>query len=587
MTTFLKKYAFIALALVAGVIIVAPSIYFHFVDPAYRGAEMFGSDAEDFYLAQVREIYDGHYHLGNVYYADLKNVPYVQQSLSPMIEAAAGIIFRVPLPWVNIAAKFVFPFLAVCIIYLFWLTLTKRRAVSLTMTAFIIFIPATTVFLDPHGWTQFFLHRVFSRADLQFLSFARPINPQISALFVYGFLLCAYKFIFANASNRWGLSAAVLLGLSFYTYFFAFTLIWAVTAVLLIWFLIGREWQRFWRLLTVAIFAALIGIPYILNVWNVLQDPIHTQTAYHLGMLDGHKFIFSRVWWGVTILFLLFYRRADHFRTFILGVMAAFFIVTNQQLITGATVPIPAHYHWYYVAPIGGALLLFLVIRFLERHLSSTNGRRWVLRGAQSAVMIFFIVSGVLFQKLSYFAQRPGIVAQQRYMDVVRWADTRVKEDAVWFGNYHINTLIPVYTRHDVYSHGGAGDYLVSNDRLAHAYYLYLLLDDVPVSALRSYLRDPVHRDDAGRWLFSQKYRVMNGCYGCFPDEVAESIAVGYEKFYLQNFITELRRYRVDYIVWDRNNDPAWRMDRFFKDAVYDADGIVVFKVNGASGASI
>ena len=69
---------------------IIPSFYFHYFDPAYRGIELFGSDAESDYLAQIQEIYDGHWFSGNIYLADQKDALYFKQNLSPIIMALFG-----------------------------------------------------------------------------------------------------------------------------------------------------------------------------------------------------------------------------------------------------------------------------------------------------------------------------------------------------------------------------------------------------------------------------------------------------------------------------------------------------------------
>ena len=55
---FQEKYLIWIVAVLVGVLMISPSFYFHYFDPAYRGIELFGSDAESDYLAQIQEVYD-------------------------------------------------------------------------------------------------------------------------------------------------------------------------------------------------------------------------------------------------------------------------------------------------------------------------------------------------------------------------------------------------------------------------------------------------------------------------------------------------------------------------------------------------
>ena len=76
MILFLKRHglAFI-LAILVGVICIAPFLYFALHAPGYSGIVMMGTDGEEHYLARMAEVYDGHAGVGNVFLPD-KNLPY-------------------------------------------------------------------------------------------------------------------------------------------------------------------------------------------------------------------------------------------------------------------------------------------------------------------------------------------------------------------------------------------------------------------------------------------------------------------------------------------------------------------------------
>jgi len=76
-TYFKEKYAVVLLSIAIGILIIAPAAYFRYWDGGYRGIDFFGSGDEDFYLAQIQEIYDGHWFSGNIYLAENKNDSYV------------------------------------------------------------------------------------------------------------------------------------------------------------------------------------------------------------------------------------------------------------------------------------------------------------------------------------------------------------------------------------------------------------------------------------------------------------------------------------------------------------------------------
>src|SRR3989338_10624369 len=108
-TYFKEKYAVVLLSIAIGILIITPAAYFRYWDGGYKGIDFFGSGNEDFYLAQIQEIYDGHLSLGNIYLAEGKNDYYVQPPLAPMIVAFLGKLLGLSARSVNLLTKFLFP----------------------------------------------------------------------------------------------------------------------------------------------------------------------------------------------------------------------------------------------------------------------------------------------------------------------------------------------------------------------------------------------------------------------------------------------------------------------------------------------
>lgn len=569
---FFKKNSIFIVAFIIGIIIIFPSLYFHYGEKGYRGIEYFGSDGEELYLSQIEEMYDGHYSMSNVYLVEGKNGPYVQQSFLPFIIMILGRLLLVTAPEINIITKFLFPFLLTLLVYLFFKTILKRKDVSILLAVFIMLGPATTLtFLNPGSWLPLIKNGNFTGADLQFLSYARSINPQASSFFFFGYLICIWKFLFDQNKRMYGYFSAALLGLSFYSYFFVFSLLFAFNGFLGLWFLVKKNWSQLKKIAVVTVGALAIGVPYFINTMSVIQSAEYAGVAHRLGVAEGHTFIFSRVWWGVLLITLLLYRKWDDLKIFILTFLAAAFMVTNQQLITGRTVPFPSHYHWYYIAPIGGAIILYLFFLQLEKIAS-----RKIFLASVLFFIVTFLIIGTQFQLQSYDYQRDIFLEKQRYAPVVSWVENNLIKDSVVFANVDLSKILPAYTNKNVYRHNGEGDYLVGESRLEHSLFIYMFLNGVTRESVKTYLLD--NRQNVGVWLFSQTYRVQKGCYGCFPDSVIENLVVRYENFLEQDFISELNKYQLDYFIWDKKENPSWKADRFFNEIVYQQGSIVIYK---------
>src|SRR3989344_5838184 len=230
------KYAVLLLSIAIGILIAAPAVYFRYWGGGYQGIDFLGSDAENYYLGQIQEIYDSHFFSGNIFTAEGKNDPYVQQPLPAMIVAFLGKFLGISARDANILTKFLFPVFLTIIIYALFLNLTGRKDYAIPMTAFVMMIQATWIFLNPTSWLPFLLRGEFVGTDYNFISYARPINPQISSIFFFGYLLSIWRFLFTQISKKsekiYGIVSAVILGLSFYVYFFTFSFLSVFNAVL-------------------------------------------------------------------------------------------------------------------------------------------------------------------------------------------------------------------------------------------------------------------------------------------------------------------------------------------------------------------
>ncbi|OGY63534.1 MAG: hypothetical protein A3I89_02150 [Candidatus Harrisonbacteria bacterium RIFCSPLOWO2_02_FULL_41_11] len=569
-----EKYAVVLLSIAIGVLIIAPAAYFRYWDGGYKGADFFGSGNEDFYLAQIQEIYDGHWSLGNVYLAEGKNDPYVQQPLPAMMVAFLGKILGVSSRDINLLTKFLFPAILTVIAYLFFSNVFGRKDIAIVMTGFVMLVQASWIFLNPSAWLPFFLKGEFVGVNHNFISYARPINPQISSLFFFGYLLCAWKFLFGQLSQKsekiYGIAGAIIWGLSFYVYFFTFSFLSVLNGVLLLWFGYAKDWRQLKKMLLVSAGASLLALPYLLHLLKMMQSPWYIQLTRRLGMADTRQFIFSRVWWGVTALFLLLYWGSREVKIFILAFLATAFIVTNQQMLTGKTLSLPAHYHWYYIAPIGGAILIYLFFSYFEKIVPL-----WASRAAMILLLGLFFYAGILYQKTSYLLGKEWAISSQRYAPVFSWLEQNISKESSIFANQDLSNLIPDYTRHNVYR--GTGDTLISEERLKHPLYIYFYLNGVTKDSAGDYFYN--NRNPIGAEIFGQYYRQKNGCYGCFSDDILNTWISEYQSFLEKDFVTELKKYPADYVIWDKAQNPEWRLDRFFTDKTYEVDNLVIFKI--------
>ncbi|HEU0050986.1 MAG TPA: hypothetical protein VFQ60_02930, partial [Patescibacteria group bacterium] len=58
-----------------------------------------------------------------------------------------------------------------------------------------------------------------------------------------------------------------------------------------------------------------------------------------------------------------------------------------------------------------------------------------------------------------------------------------------------------------------------------------------------------------------------------------EQLVRGYQDFYTKDFTVELKKYPIEYLLWDKTADPDWHPEQFFHDRVYDANGYQIYRI--------
>ncbi|MDP3784918.1 MAG: hypothetical protein Q8R12_02475 [bacterium] len=567
------------MAALVGVIIIAPPIIFRF-DPAYRGIDLLGADGEASYVAQVHAIYNGNFSFGNVFLYEGQNHPYVKQPLPAIITAGLGKFFGLDVPNANLIAKFIFPTIIFLLVYALCFILTKRKGIALIGASFVLLSPATTALLDPATWGPLLKKGVFAGNDPQFLLYSRPISPQVSNLIFFAYLFALWTLWgqpqpSSTAKKYWlGALSSIFLGLSFYTYLFSYSLLFAMNGFLWLYFLIRRDFGKLKELTLITIGGLIVGIPYILNMLQVFNSPYYPELSVRVGQLLTRQLVLSRVWFGVVFLFLVFYRKLNSFGVFTLAFLGAIFAVSNQQFLTGRTVPIPQHYHWYYMAPLAGFIISHVAFSWLEN-----KSKKNYLKALKIFLCVMLAAVAVLFQRWSYLDQKDEFVALQHYGPAINWLKNNAAKNDVVFSNESFSNLVVIYTPANVYYNGYAGDYLVPSERLRRAYYTYMYLEGIPSEDAEKYFSDSENRANFSNHIFGNYYRAKNGCYECYPAELNQRFIAEYQAFTQVPFLENLKKYRLTYAVWDKKTDPLWRLNRYFDKPVFEDGGVVVYRV--------
>jgi len=571
MKKFLKilirhKWA-VFLAVLVGIIMAFPQAYFRYdYKDIYQGIDLKFTDAEPFYWNRIQEVRDGYFLLGSVYLAEGKDSPYLQPPLSEIIVASLGNIFFLDTKNTILLSRFLFPILVFLFIYALVYKLTKRRVIGLISSSLILLTDNLQSI-----YSLLFNQTLQNNA----LSYARPVCPQVHLLFFFSFLLFFWIFL---QKKKWlyGLISALILGLSFYTYPYTWTFIYAFLGLLSFIFLWQKRWMDIRNIILIGISSSLIAIPYFINLFYAFHHPLYSEASLRFGMIKSYTPQIGIVVVLLLLIFLFFSKKFKERYYFSLALILTPLIVLNQQIVTGFAM-IPDHYHWYYHRPL---LIIFLIIIVFERLTLITN-KLIYRKFYYSFVLLILSISllnGFIIQLNNYNLHSKNSLEQQRYGSIFNWLNNYAFKDEMVFTNLDISNLISGYTSLNVWNFHHAGYYLVSNEVTQKGLFLNYRLDGLnKEQAMERFLKD---RKDISHYLYNEHYRKKFGAYSKIPDEKISYLVERYIEFLNDSFDSVLREYNIKYIVWDIQNQPNWQLDDYsFLEPAYQKDGIAIYKV--------
>lgn len=537
----------------------------------FQGIAMMATDAEGHYAARVREVYDGFYATGNVFYSAPKDTPYLQPPLPEMVPAFLARLLHLEPVTVFILWK------AVCAFVLFLTmtgcmrALTERRWESLMAVTVLLF--AGALLGAPWDIGTY----LFGSADfIEPLRYVRPINPlwTVCWFFAAVWLLALWT---KRRSLRSMIAAALVTVVLVYSYVYAWTYVGAALLFLSLWSLRKRDWLRIRDLAFFALVVSLLGLPYFLHVVATVQHSFYAESAMRLGLVLLREPVFG-VW---AFLFLLVSAIAVWRRSacspLILSLALGGLLALNQQLITGHFI-VPHHYHWYFLHPLASMLTLIVLFEFTGRTFLRSSSLHSI---AGSALIIFSVLFGFLHQYRAYQSSRVFWGGLQPLTPMLREIDRTLHAGQVVFSpQMMVMDLIPVYSSADVYAATNANNYIVPLRRARDVYFFRLWLQGLtPEQARKEF--PTTRRGELSSWLYAIYYRELLGSYAAIPDDLVAEHTAAYEKYFALSTRQKLSLYPLDFIVTTPSDPetPALRLILSRAEKVFEANGYMLLKL--------
>jgi hypothetical protein len=550
----------IGLALLTSIIVALPQVYFridHKNDGVYQGIELLPDSP---WSARAREVQDGHPNFGAIYYKDGKDNPYLFQPLGSMVVAYPGKLLGLDINNTLLLSRILLSALAFLLAYSFIFLFSKHKLLALAGSVLILLADSAQ---SLYGIMQL----LGGNSPDDFVRLSRPVNPVMIYILLFGFLTAFWQF-YRKGTWKWGVLAAIFLGLNFYNYFYTWTYLYAFGAILGLFMLIQKDWIEVKKILWVYLGALLVAIPYMVNLYKATQHENYVWAGIRNGVVHMREPLFvGFVVIASLIIFAWKFPKEDRKAyIFTAAILLAPFVTQNQQLLTGKILQ-PLHYHWFFNKPMAVLFVLITLVYWVRE----TRFRNVVKPFLIVAIVGSFLIGTFTQAHSYYFNNRDGgqvAIERQKYGAVMRWLNENAVKEEVVFANNEASHMVAIYTPLNLLFHR-AGMYSLeaTEERLLETLTTFYRLKGVSSRTAEDIFYKMPDREYISASIYGMHYRELVGTYEAIPDEEVKAIV----EFYTKTFSDDdsewlkkiLEKYEVSYVVWDKSKDPQWNLGQY------------------------
>ncbi|HRY52921.1 MAG TPA: hypothetical protein P5089_03750 [Candidatus Portnoybacteria bacterium] len=570
---FKSHYLAIIFAILVGFIYIAPNLFFIIsLGAGYQGIPMMQTANEDFYLARIQEIIDGHPLVGSAAFWEYKDQPPMSPSGGEFFYALPSKLFGISPVNILVISRFFFPAVLFLLIYHLIRRLTGNHNFLTKINAIAggLFALLGYDLIDYKTIWNFFAGGAVLPGN--FLLWSRPVNPIIGGLLLFSFLLCLVAIIQRSKYIKTSIAgAAVCLALMFENYFFSWGIALSVWFVLLAIYFIKKEFQLTKRL-AIAVFGGFIlSAPYWYMSWQASHNAMYQEVVLRSGLFLTHYPLLNKLMLAVLVVYVFFVglpivgrlrlvggwkeslvlglKKIADWQWICLAFIIGSLVSYSQQIITGRTIW-PYHFVQYTI-PLAIVVLMVLFCNVI--------GASWpkIWRLGMFVLVGVFLIWGSFNQINVYGRYYDYYKGMQSYQPAFDWLNKQEKDCVVLVGNdfksgYPLFGLIPAFTHCNVYDSSSVA-LLMPQERIYHNYLTHLRLQGVNGESIEEYLKND--NGEYRGYLFSNWKGLFKGVKD-FPDftdrlleERLKNVPEDYRRFFSKDFRSELNKYRLDYIL--------------------------------------
>lgn len=559
-----KHYLAIILALIAGCFTALPQVFAARQVDNFQGIYKQINNDETYYMARAKEIVDGHNFLSNPYLYEYKNGQPMQFWLPDYLMAKPLALLKIDIHKGYIFYDFLLPFILTLLTYAIIYKLTDSKPISIIGAAF--------------------LH-----LNLFLFAFNRAPSPQLNFIFWQLLFLLWLRFI-EKPSNGNAVFMGIVFGLLFHIYPYYWTFYVIFFALYLLFNFVLKQKIEYRKYFLAFAIAFVISIPYFTSFIKSMQLPYYNESVARVGMLDTH-FPTGRkiVMWGVIILilFAIAHRKKivdlNGKSLLLAGSCLAAIIAVNQQMITGKNLQFASH---YWMLGVFCFVFMFLYLLNLRMKKINVNCVKLIILSL-AGLYVFYGPAVYTANALSgqIFVYTEKETEQQRYAEIFRWLNDNTPADEVVFSDMELSSLIPVYTSNNVFYCPSAGLFFAPSSELWERFILNNYwqefneeyVEKMQFAVWGAYYQTKYDNDRTKNKL-RKVFFLPQKEYVKIPPEEIEKFLPFADEVKSENFAEQLKKYRVDYFVYDKENDnwPVEELD--FLEPIFEVNGIVIYK---------
>ncbi len=581
---FIKNHYFILITgIFLSLIILGPVIIYPFVSKeTYRGINIayFGSDAH-FYTARAKEALEGN-KLGNPLLQEDKNNQDLYFMYNERLLMAP--LRLVGMQDVNVVTvyniyNFIGIFVIILLIYFFVLQLSGDKLLAVISAVSVV------------GGYHIVYNKTLFYND--FNIYGRTMYPYISSLAFFAYLNALIKSIKTKKIAHTILTG-LLFGFLFYIYFYTWTFVLALNGALLLLYLIKRDRTRFKIMAGIMVIGFLVGLYNLIKISLFFSSEAGVQASYFFWSAYERAPIFSKI--GAAALLLLgifkYKKRQDPNIILIFALILAIWISLNQQILTGRILQI-GHYYWYFIVPVAIIVGLYMIWFLIKKEL-------WQKIFFVLLMLIIFLHAGI-GQSRSMLTTLELKDYEQLYKPIINNLKNDAKHGVILAADDQFEYLFTIYTNHDLFWNSSVTLSDIPIDRLSDALHVYIYLNKEARNDFSGYI-NRVMKNEESQSFYKNLYKTIEGYQSGFDfyqynnrsarqDEVIIKqrkkliaiLSAEYESLFEDSngFKNLLDKYKVNYIVWDKNNYPEWDLSFIEdKEEIISNNNIILYKLN-------